>query len=771
MATNGRQGDAPRPDAQSSGRPSPDDLLEALREENDTLRLRVAYLDETVAEYRRQMSQVLDSASWRVTSPIRAVASRSRLLKQRARRLPRRFVTGRERVVGSPTAGLFPPAAPVDNALVSADSPLFANPGRSSSLGLRRELRSSSNRILVVAHVYYPEVWLDIEDRLARMPEPFDLVVALVEGRALGLEAEIKRRLPHARIHHVANYGRDFGSLVELANLGVFDGYDAVLKVHTKRSPHRLDGDAWRVSLLDGVLPSPAGVDRILELLRRDRDVGLVVPTGSLMGPETWGSDRELVEALAARVPLAFDPDSLLYAAGSMYWARPFVLQRLADLALDVEHFENEADHLDGSTAHALERYVGIATAAAGLDLVEVADVPSRLSRARRSSRRRDPRVLAFYLPQYHPSPENDAWWGRGFTDWVNVDKARPLFAGHVQPHIPGELGHYDLSDPEALREQAALARSYGVSGFVMYHYWFNGKRLLDKPLRALLKDPTIDFPFALCWANENWTRSWDGLDSEVLIGQRYSPGWADGFYDDIVPALFDHRYLTVAGRRLLLVYRPGLMQDGRAALERWRQRAREDGLGELHILGVMPSRDFEAIPADVGAALDGLVRFPPGSGLGLQSVRELAHGLSESFGGDIYSYAAAVDGADLSTTGKWGLPVYPGVMPGWDNTARRGDAAYVFHGANPASFRRWLADAADAASTLRPEPLVFVNAWNEWAEGAHLEPDARFGRGNLEAVRDIAGGVEAADLGRDAEVVSILDPLPDERSAERIAR
>jgi lipopolysaccharide biosynthesis protein len=770
VATNGRQGDAPRPDALPS-----DGLIEALREENDALRLRVAYLDETVAEYRRQMSKVLNSASWRVTSPIRMAAGRGRLLKQRARRLPRRLMTGRERMTGSPTAGLFAPAAPVGNALVSADSPLFANPGRAtrSGLQLRRDLDASRNRILVVAHVYYPEVWLDIEDRLARLPEPYDLVVALVEGRALGLEAEIKRRLPHARIHHVANYGRDFGSLVELANLGVFDGYDAVLKVHTKRSPHRLDGDAWRVSLLDGVLPSPGDVRRILELLRSDRDVGLVVPTGSLMGPETWGSDRELVEALAARVPLAFDPDRLLYAAGSMYWVKPFVLQRLADLALDVEHFENEADHLDGSTAHALERYVGIVTAASGLDLVEAADVPSRLSRARRS-RRRDPRVLAFYLPQYHPSPENDAWWGRGFTDWMNVDKARPLFAGHVQPQLPGELGHYDLSDPSVLRAQASLARAYGVSGFVMYHYWFNGKRLLDKPLRALLKDPSIDFPFALCWANENWTRSWDGLDDEVLIGQRYLDGWADDFYDDIAPALLDSRYIAVGGRRLLLVYRPGLLRDGRAALERWRARAREDGLGEMQILGVVPSRDFEAIPADVGAALDGLVRFPPGSGLGLQSVRELAPDLASSFSGDVFSYEAAVDGADLSTSGKWGLPVYPGVMPGWDNTARRGDASYVFHGSNPATFRRWLARAADAAAALRPEPLVFVNAWNEWAEGAHLEPDMRFGRGNLEAVRDVAGAAALAssDERKAAEVVSLLDPHPsDPIAVARVAR
>ena len=191
--------------------------------------------------------------------------------------------------------------------------------------------------------------------------------------------------MPNARILHVENYGRDLGSLVQLANRGVFQGYDAILKVHTKRSPHRLDGDVWRLQLLDGVLPSRAGVSRVLELLRRDRDVGIVAPDGALRGSDTWGSDQALVEALAARLPIAFEPDDLCYASGSMYWARPWVLQRLADLQLNEAHFEPEADHLDGSTAHALERFIGVLAEASGLDQIEQSGVASRLSRARRA--------------------------------------------------------------------------------------------------------------------------------------------------------------------------------------------------------------------------------------------------------------------------------------------------------------------------------------------------------------------------------------------------
>ena len=645
---------------------------------------------------------------------------------------------------------------------MTAASPLLAHPQFATA---RRhpslEGSRSDARVLVVAHVYYPEVWFDIEDRLSRMPEPYDLVISLVEGRTEALEPEIASRLPRAMVLRVPNLGRDLGSLVELAGAGVFDGYDAILKVHTKRSPHRIDGDAWRIALLDGLMPSPEGIRRIVELLRRDPAVGLVVPSASLHGAETWGSNQVLVEALAARIPFAFDPDALRYPAGSMYWARPWVLRRLADLQLGHEHFEPEASHVDGSTAHALERFVGVSAQASGLEVVDVADVSSRLQRWRRRPTRR-PKVLAFYLPQFHQIPENDAWWGTGFTDWVNVDRARPVYDGHPQPVEPGELGRYDLSNTEVMRRQSSLAREYGVDGFVMYHYWFDGQKLLDTPLRNLLDDPTIDFPFALCWANENWTRRWDGLDSDVLIRQSYDEGWADRFYDDIVPALRDPRYITVEGRPLLVLYRIGQIEGAREAIERWKERAQDDGLGGLHVLAVNHARHFEELPRGVEDVIDGLVQFPPLTGIGLQSVKKLASGVSRDNKGDVYSYDAAVNSADLTTMSPNRLRIHPGVMPGWDNTPRRRDSGYVFHGANPLSFRRWVARASAAAVAGDGPPLLFVNAWNEWAEGAHLEPDARYGRAFLEAVSDA--------VGVDRSVTEDFDPLP-HVATESVAR
>jgi lipopolysaccharide biosynthesis protein len=358
------------------------------------------------------------------------------------------------------------------------------------------------------------------------------------------------------------------------------------------------------------------------------------------------------------------------------------------------------------------------------------------------------PRLMAFYLPQFHPFPENDRWWGKGFTEWTNVTKAMPQFAGHYQPRLAGDLGYYDLRTTETMREQIALARNAGVHGFCFHYYWFAGKRLLERPLDAFVADKTHDFPFSLCWANENWTRRWDGQDAEILIAQEHSPQSDLSLLDDMARYMRDPRYVRVDGKPLLIVYRPDALPDAKGTLERWRTRARDEGLGELHILcsNAFGFADFKLY------GFDGLVQFPPHA-IRVGEITNKVTLLNPAFSGKVYDYptVAAGQAAELSQ-----LPpeVVPGVIPSWDNEARRSGAGNVFHGATPEHYRTWLSAALAHAEAVHPpgRGLVFVNAWNEWAEGAYLEPDRWFGHGYLQATR--------AALAHYAPKLSTADPL-----------
>ena len=713
--------------------------VEILEDEITRLRQRVADLEFTVTEYRKQMSEVLGSASWKATSPIRATASRYRTAKVKARRAARHVKhrienrSSSESATKVLTAGLFPPpldALPLHSPLrAHVDINTIQRP-RSADGPLRRP--EGDPTIAVVAHVHYPELWGDIEDRLVRMPVPYDLLVTITEGQAESAIGHIRRRHPKAHIEIVPNRGRDWAPTVRLLNKGLLSGYDAIAKVHTKKSEHRIDGDGWRLALLDGIFESPDQIQRIIDLLDEDRTVGLVVPTGHVEGIEHWGSNQGIVEMLASRLPMAFDPDELQFPGGSMFWCRPWLLERLSDLALDEHHFEPEAGQYDGTTAHAIERIVGVFTKVAGMDIVEAMDVRQRLANTKKNSASTSkPNIYAFYLPQYHRTPENDEFWGEGFTDWANVRRAKPIFHGQRQPLLPNhELGEYDLSDPNVLRRQAKLAKDHGIDGFIFHHYWFDGRKVLDTPINNWLENKDIDLPLAINWANESWTRTWDGLKDDILIEQTYGDDWANRFWDDIAPFLMDERYTRVDGKPMLVVYRIGQIPNPIAVIDTWRERAKHDGHPGLHLLAVMPLRDFEPIDPKTIEALDGLVAFPPGSQVNLASIVNRAKPTQQLLSGDVLSYDAALPATEqLRGTGA---PTHPAVMPGWDNTARRGAAAYAFHGANPVTWRRHV---QRAGGNTRHGHL-FINAWNEWAEGAAIEGSSGVVRGIKDAWR-----------------------------------
>ena len=343
-------------------------------------------------------------------------------------------------------------------------------------------------------------------------------------------------------------------------------------------------------------------------------------------------------------------------------------------------------------------------------------------------------RVIAFYLPQFHPIPENDAWWGAGFTEWTNVERAKPRFAGHDQPRVPGALGRYDLRDPEVMRRQIDLARAHGLSGFCFYHYDFGGKRLLETPVENWLADATLDFPFCLCWANESWSRRWDGREQDVLIAQTYGPEHDARLIDDLLRPLRDPRYLRVDGRPLLLVYRPGQHPDPAALVRTWRERARAAGLGELFLALVQSTAAEDPRPWGFDAAIE----FPPmAMQSALRPINERLDGVEPDFAGMVMDYGALADAAMARPRPDY--PLIRGVTPGWDNEARRPGRGYAYVPATPRRYRDWLRAAAEdaaAAPVAGGEALVFVNAWNEWAEGAYLEPDARHGYAFLHATR-----------------------------------
>lgn len=341
--------------------------------------------------------------------------------------------------------------------------------------------------------------------------------------------------------------------------------------------------------------------------------------------------------------------------------------------------------------------------------------------------------IIAFYLPQFHTIPENNEWWGEGFTEWTNVRPAKPQFQGHRQPRAPGELGYYDLRDTNVQHQQIDLARLYGVGGFCFYHYWFGGKRLLETPVEQWLADPSLDFPYCLCWANENWSRRWDGLDNEILIAQTHSPQDDLAFIEDVGRYLRDPRYIRIAGKPLLLVYRPGLLPDAAVTAARWRDWCRKNGIGEIHLAY---TQSFETVdPKEYG--FDSAVEFPPNNS-GPPDITHLAPRRNPGFTGRVFDWKVLPERSENYSQTDYKL--WRSVCPGWDNTARRGRNATIFANNSPELYRKWLENALrdtvmhESAADRR---LIFVNAWNEWAEGAYLEPDEDNGYAYLQATRD----------------------------------
>ena len=596
----------------------------------------------------------------------------------------------------------------------------------------------------LVAHVFYHDLWDEIADRIEGAGLDFDLFVTITDKGAETdeLVEAIAERFPRARAWRFPNRGRDVLPFVHLVNAGVLDGYTAVCKLHTKRSPHREDGDDWRRHLIGGILPG-AETEALLETFLATPDAAVWVADGQhYRSPEWWGSNIATVTRLLQRLEIRVEGE-LAFPAGSIYWLKPAMITMIKALMLAPEEFDVEAAQLDGTLAHAFERTLGFLVAAGGLRVVETGELAPLETPARTGTP--PAYVSAFYLPQFHPIPENDAWWGKGFTEWTAVTRAKPNYAGHVQPYLPADLGFYDLRVTETMGAQWRLAMENGVDAFCVYHYWFDGRRVLEQPLDNLLARPEVPFRYYLCWANEAWRRNWDGLSGEILLDQPYGQGFEAALVASTLPHFADPRYARPDGTRpRFVIYRPSDMPDPAANVAALRAAWAEAGHPEVELGAVLFHVEGEnEVAADL---FDFWVEMPPHGLVGAADYLaggpngiDPALGLVPDFDGLVYDYNAVI-AASLAKRFPRELRgrVIAGVMPSWDNTARRGRAGHIAYGANPLRFEKWLRGVVETrlAGSYRQE--LFINAWNEWAEKAVLEPSAQYGASYLAALASL---------------------------------
>lgn len=358
-------------------------------------------------------------------------------------------------------------------------------------------------------------------------------------------------------------------------------------------------------------------------------------------------------------------------------------------------------------------------------------------------------KVIAFYLPQFHTIPENDKWWGEGFTEWTNTKKATPLFEGHYQPKTPLNENYYNLLDDDVMYNQSKLAQKYGVWGFCYYHYWFkNGKKLLEKPIEKMLNDSSIDIPFCLSWANENWTRNWDGGNKEIMIEQDYGnkEDWKK-HYEYLKSFFKDKRYITIDGHPLFVIYKPQLIENLNEMLKYWNDLAIKDGIGEIYFAYQFPAwflqKDYDS------KMFKYIIKFEPTfSGITMNNknifiiflykLRQFIYKILKSIGFKnkcqkckkrtesklrIYDYDEVWN---KIINGYREKKMILGAFTAWDNTARNKNGI-VFHESTPQKFGNYMHSLIEKVKKQKKDRMIFINAWNEWAEGAYLEPDQKF--------------------------------------------
>jgi len=612
-------------------------------------------------------------------------------------------------------------------------------------------------------HLYYQDMLDVCISYLNNIKMPFDLYVSVSSGSdTVSIAQNFRRGVSHLGnvvVECVPNRGRDIAPMIVQFGRRLLR-HDFVLHVQTKRSPHASVLGSWFSEIFESLLGSPNGsgweVNEIVDLLSGDAKIVYPAPNNNIVLDRTgWSDNYLLAKELLEKYSECHIEDFPVveFPQGSMFWARSDAVRTLLSLPLTYEDFPIEPMPPDGTIAHALERLI----------LVFANKVPGRCYRLHnrdsipdfrsyetqvdfsQSVHSSSVKVLSYYLPQFHPIPENDEWHGKGFTEWTKVRAANPLFRGHYQQHIPHpDIGYYLLDTPDTLRKQADLMNKSGVFGQVFYHYWFTGKLILDEPARMLLANPDISMPFCFCWANENWTRRWDGNENEILLGQNYSAEDARKFIQYLIPFFHDKRHIQIDNRPVLFVYRPSSIPDIRQYLDIWAEECLANGLQAPYMVAVLTRGATQPAEFGMDAGVERVLHDWTAGG-----VPEIKGELEPyaPINGSVLSYDDVANYYIAQKTPK-SFTYFRSLVPIWDNTARYGSEAYVVHGSTPERFQEWFESSIEFTKQTLPtdRQFVVVNAWNEWAEGAHLEPDTRFGYAYLNSIGRALSGISYAD-------------------------
>lgn len=747
--------------------------IQRLQQECEQLNQQLALRDQQIAELHGSLHDLRNSRSWKVTQPLRSGQSAASGLRSRARLVSGAIQLGggllptlrtAVRVLSAegingirwrlsnaralqqrgalPTAPDVPTAdAPLPmrlrvpyypNPLWDRDAPDTAGGGRQFAVHCHLSAQADSAACLR---------WLEA------IRIPFDLYVS-VAGAHDELQESWEKALPRAariQIQILPPHAQPLTALVKCFGQALA-GYSGFMHVD-----FGTEDAIQAVQSLLGPLGSSGGrLPQLLALTARDVAIVLSAELGEI---GTHTADASWVERAAAVCGLELDKSCAQWptSGAAAFVARGAILGR----ALRVLPLWSE-----GGYGAARERILSDALAAL-LPAFALAEDAKTLQIQQGDSTddfrhyenqrdysgsivHRDVKVLSYYLPQFHPTPENDEWHGKGFTEWTKVSAANPLFEGHYQQHIPHpDIGYYLLDSPNILRIQAEQMRQAGVHGQVFYHYWFSGRMILEKPAQMLLAHPDIAMPYCFCWANENWTRRWDGNEREILLGQTYSADDARAFIRYLIPFFRDPRYIRVGTRPVLMIYRPSSMPDPAEYLRIWTEECAQAGIDAPYVAAVLTRGAVS--PADF--QMDAGVERP---------LHDWTDGAVPDMRPSLYTYWP-MNGSALSydqvrdfymaQNDRKPFNHFRSNVPMWDNTARYGSEALLLHGSTPESFQQWMAHSiADAQANLPPDRrFIVVNAWNEWAEGTHLEPDTRYGYSYLNSVGRALSGLQYA--------------------------